>query len=108
MILFEFWQSLNKRLNEVLGGKRSMEMAVHINQLLNSASTMSTMPSQSNKVTNAPFKNPELFQEDLDVEEDPEKIQQEADKHIVAVNICNEKRWLEWEDWKQKEEEEQK
>jgi len=42
----------------------------------------------NNEVTNAPFfGNPELFWEDLDVEEDLEKIQWEADKHIVALRI---------------------
>jgi len=70
---------------------------------------MSSMPSQSNEVIHAPFiENPELFPEDLELEEDPEQIQQEADVHIVAVRVHNEKRWLEWEDWQWKEEEELK
>ena len=71
------------------------------------------MPSLSNKVivTNAlSCRNPELFQVDLDVEEegDLEKIQWEADERIAAVKIHNKKRQLEREDWKQKEEEEWK
>src|SRR5882724_3534944 len=71
--------------------------------------TMSTTPSQSNEViTNAPsFRKLELFQADSDMEEeeDPEKIQQDAEECIMAVKIHNEKRRLEWEDWKWKEEE---
>ena len=57
------------------------------------------MPSQSNEVTFTPFiENPELFPEDLEPEEDPEKIQWEADAHIAAVKVHNERRWLEQED----------
>ena len=37
------------------------------------------------------------------MEEDLEKIQWEVDEHIVVVKVCNENRWLEWEDWKWKE-----
>ena len=67
------------------------------------------MPSQLDEVANVPFfGNPELFWEDLDVEEDPEKIQQEVDECIMVVKAHNEKRWLEWEDWKWKEEQEQR
>ena len=50
----------------------------------------------------------ELFPEDLELEEDLEKIQQEADVHIVAVRVCSEKRQLEQEDQQWKEEEEQR
>jgi len=87
-----------------------MGIVESINQLLKLLlPPMSTMPSHLNEVTNTPFfENPELFQEDSDVEEDPEKIQQEADEHIVSVKIHNERRQLEWEDQKQTEEEEQR
>src|SRR5882724_10063700 len=68
---------------------------------------MSSMPSQSNEVIHAPFfKNPELFPEDSELEEDPEQIQQEVDACIAAVRVCNERRWMELEDHQQKEEEE--
>ena len=51
---------------------------------------MFSIPGQSNKVAIAPFvKTPELFLEDLELEEDPEKIQQEVDVHIAAVRVCN-------------------
>ena len=68
---------------------------------------MFPMPSQSNEVVCAPFiVNPELFPEDLEMEEDPEKIQHKADACIVAVMVHNERRWLEQEDCQWKEEEE--
>jgi len=54
---------------------------------------MSSTPSQSNEVVHAPFaKNPELFLDDFGLEEDLEKIQQEADACIVAVKVHNERR----------------
>jgi len=52
------------------------------------------------------IENPELFPEDSDLEEDLEKIQQEVDVCIAAVRVHNERKWLEWEDQQQKEEEE--
>ena len=61
--------------------------------------SMSSSPSQSNEVIHAPFiGNPELFPEDLGMEEDPEEIQQVEDAHIVAVLVHNERRQLEHED----------
>jgi len=68
---------------------------------------MSSIPSQSNEVINSPFiENWELFLQDSELEVDPEKIQQEADAHILAVRVHNEQRWLEWEvrQWKEEEE----
>ena len=60
---------------------------------------MSSMPSQSNEVVHAPFiENLELFPEDSELEEDLEQIQQEVDAHIAVARVCNEMRWLEWED----------
>jgi len=109
-----FWQSLKHRLNEVPGAKNSAGIAESVKRTfkLLLPCPMSTTPSQSNEViANAPsFGNPELFWVDLDVEEeeDPEKIQWEADKCIMAVKIHNEKRWLEWEDQKWNEEKEWK
>ena len=41
------------------------------------------------------------------MEEDPEKIQWQADECIAVVKIHNDKRWLEKEDQKQKEDEEE-
>jgi len=68
---------------------------------------MSSSPSQSNEVVHAPFvENPELFLEDSEMEEDPEKIRQEVDICIAVVIVHNERRQLEWEDlqWKEGEE----
>ena len=81
MVSSEYWWSLNKRLKKVPGDKRSMGIAESVNQLLELLlPSMSTMPSQSSMFSNAPFiENPELFQEDLDVEDDLEKIQWEVD-----------------------------
>ena len=70
---------------------------------------MSSMPSQSNEVAVTPIiENPELCPEESELEEDPEKIQWEADVHIAVVRVHNERRWLEQEDQQWKEEEEQK
>ena len=91
---FKFRQGSNKRLKKALGDKRSLGFAEHVNQLPNFCFN----PCLSNKATIAPFiKNLELFLEDLELE-DQEKIQQEADAHIVAVRVCNERRQLEQED----------
>ena len=71
---------------------------------------MSSTPSQSNDAStaNAPFfRNLELFQAELDVEEEEEdlkRIQCETNEKFVAARICNEKICQEWEDQKLREE----
>ena len=69
---------------------------------------MSSLPSKSNEAIHAPFiENLELFPEDSGMEEDLEQIWQDVDACIAVVMVFNERRWMECEDYQQKEEEKQ-